>query len=74
MIRTPRHSYNNTNATDLNPKSTYTVLVVLQINNKDVVLGILNCSFVPDTSSSITHMHSHKGPHVCNACLRGRVF
>ena len=37
----PSYCYNNTNATDLIPKSTHTVLVVLQINNKDVVLGIL---------------------------------
>ena len=37
----PSYCYNNTNATDLISKSTHTVLVVLQINNKDVVLGIL---------------------------------
>lgn len=69
--------YNNTSSADLNPKSnksTYAVLVVLQINNKDVVLGILNCSFVPDTSSSTTHMHSHKRPHALHMSQGYRFF
>lgn len=69
----PSYCYNNTNAADLIPKSTHTVLVVLQINNKDVVSGILNWAqlFLCTWFLQLNHSHALTQASPCIAHVSG---